>query len=313
LEDLLEQMASGIQQDVQSQLENVNSSVASSVAVAVAAATATLEAAATARTSTLFRGYDAQMQERFKELEESLADIRELQEKAQTSSGALAVRVAELEKLVAISERVAAGAAIPAILATEQWKRNPDATVIILSTAVLAAKSAVEDAIGAWVSQVAKKEQYRVESASMSKRFVLRFTGEAMAAGRRCRTAFEALRNSNGSWLELQVDGPGGTKTTLYTSADKNKKQAATERCGKILQKALASVAGKEVALQKREGQCTVSWDVVAKVEPQEDGSCNLLMVGEALTKHGINREAVKEKFAELHAGRSSSTLQWTI
>jgi hypothetical protein len=55
------------------------------------------------------------------------------------------------------------------------------------------------------------------------------------------------------------------------------------------------------------------SWDVVAKVEPQEDGSCNLLFVAEALSKHGINREAVKEKFAELHAGRSSSTLQWSI
>lgn len=313
LEDLMEQMASGLRDDVKNQFESLSGGLASTVEKLVTAAAVTIESAATSRTSTLFRAYDAQLQERFKEHEESLADIKEMQERAQTEAAAMAVRIATLEKLVAVSEQVAAGAAIPAVLATQQWKRNADPTIIILTTPLLVAKSAVEDAVCDWLAQTATKQQFRIEGAAMSKRFVVRFLGEPLAAGRRCKMSFESLRNADGSWVDLKVDGPAGAKISLYTSADKNKHQACTERFGKVLQKALATTLGKEVHLLKRDGTCTIAWDPVAKVDPQEDGSCRLMFLGEAMAKHNIDKEAVKQKFAELSAARPLSSLQWSI
>ena len=261
----------------------------------------------------LIRGYDETQQQRFREQDENLQHLQSMQAKQHVDHTAIAARVKELERLMAVAEKAVGLPTDPAVRDAASWTRNTDAAIIVLNTATLISKESLAKVVSGWVGAVATGEQFRLEGAALSRRFVVRFVGEQTSAARRCRMAFEALRNSDGSWVQLEVELPTGGKTTVYAAPDKNKQQAARERFSKHLQKAIQATTDQPVHLVRRDGLCTVSWTQVVKVEPLEDGTCHLRFNGDACTKFGLDKDKIKTKFEEFASSRPVATIQWSI
>ena len=125
----------------------------------------------------------------------------------------------------------------------DSFDRKPDPSVLKINTGSAVAIAALQRAITAvWEDANIEEKLIALEGPALGKYFTLRFDGLPDIAARRCRQAFNGLRDRNGTWKKFAVETPLHEHIPVFIGLDKSQKQQVEEKGAKKLSKILAEL-----------------------------------------------------------------------
>ena len=259
------------------------------------------ERSSSERLATTFKQYDTKVQGKVQQHE---AEINALKERADASQRSNADFKQQLEALR--SSLTAAESLVPeSQMPDDIWEGPANKSFLRLNLAADATKKSVEDAVREWVEKWSgcPAGHWSVVGKQAAKRFTLKFTGATNLATRRAHKAFQSLRDSTGSWHELNVTTVGGDRKRLFIDENKTGKQIAMERDARRAYRAVCAVLEedpsktKRVHCNKRDGRVTIDHIPTVKVTPVK-GAISQLGFNEAqLVKSSITRENITKEY----------------
>lgn len=137
--------------------------------------------------------------------------------------------------------------------------------------------------------------------ARLSRRFVVRCSGNHDAATARAKSIVAAMRLPDGSYHQLQVTSPTGSSQPLYVSLDESPANIARKRVTKRAARALESAgAPRDLTIAPRDGLVAREW--TAWVEVRYDSATKTASPSwhdEPIRAAGVDPEAARHAFAD--------------
>ena len=190
-------------------------------------------------------------------------------EEVETRMGTMAKEMAEIKKLVAISDSK------PTSVRTTPQKNADefDKTVVRLSAHSLvgidALRAVVADLLAAAEISASVAE---VRGPDVGKQFRLCFNGESDTAGRRASKFLASLRTREG-WKDVKVARPTGGDEKIFVSADRSSNEIRRDRCtaklADLIQEDKLSVRPYK---SKRDGTVSFQWQLLAALQTLHAG-----------------------------------------
>lgn len=308
LDALFEEWTAKVEQSQQQQFQHLKEQLVAGVTQRVEASTRAAGEQYMADTKTLLRRYDERVQAQFEEQGDRIALLDTSQQRMAEDFAAMQARVEACERALALAEQEVA-----APPTGDNWDRETDPTILVVGCAAHVAKDAVAPVLHEWLSEAdIKRDHYHIEGALLAKRFVVRMHGDKKLASRRASKAHMSLR-TGGEWRRMSVASPAGDDIALYVGIDKNGKQQATERQGKILRQAVQEVVGGDPHLLRRDGVVTINWQPLARVEPRQHQPARVLFQGPLVQQMGVDREAIRAAFERLAGAPTAAQAAWSL
>jgi len=303
IEAFLDEWKQEIQESFKVSLTEQAASAASSIAG--------LEGRLTASTAGLLKKYDEGIQAKFQSVDDELEELKITLRAQDEQLADFKKQLAVLTKNVAQAEQVVA---TPTTRAIGRFDREPDLSVLKISTNELAAKDKVFAALEAWLDEGDDKAHWKREGANMAKNWTLATKkGTAGLAAKRVEGLQRCLKHDDGTWREFHTSNPAGGDIQIYISEDKSPKKIKEEVATRKPYKAfIANLPPTQVFTIKKENVVSVQWIPVAKVSATApDRPVTVHWHAKAVRDLSIDKEAILKLF-EYHMG-STTKVEWSL
>jgi hypothetical protein len=194
------------------------------------------------------------------------------------------------------------------------WDRVPDQTIVKLEAkfpnnsrakVTMAEVKLLVDTMAADLAM--PLDTYKIEGKELADFFILRFGGLEHLATKQALAFVKGTKLSDGTYRDLSLVDPSGTKAQIYLNLDKNGKtrklEGATRRLAGII-KAEYPHLGPSLYARRDEGILNCAFKVLATVTVAPECTC-LAWNPKAATKHGVDMFAIKKAFLE------EENIQW--
>ena len=255
-----------------------------------------------AQTSALLRKFDEGINQKFSKIH---IEVDHLKKKTDDHDARFAAHDKETEALrqglaLADKKEVTRADIDPFV-----WDRDPDLTIIKISTKCQGALDAVKVAVRDWIPDV----EHSVSGQNLGKFFTVQLAGASITAARRAQKALGTLRKANGEWDQLYVERPAGGQTEMYVSEDKAPAAICAEITLRKLKKALETAGITDVRTNRREHTCSQQGIPLAKIETPKKGVIAILWYVPHADTLDINRKGIT---VEVTAAPARADVQWT-
>ena len=296
-------------------LDGFHNKVAEETNSAVKASAQSLETGFKKHVTDLLRSYDVASSRRIAAIETSAKELADRQDAQQKDIATMHGDILRLQRSLVVAE-----SAMPTkkVLDAEEFDRESDLTLIKVSAAEAIAKEAALDAL-ADIIQSANLDasHFKFQGPSLSKSFVMQFTGEKGLAAKRARRFLLARRSPDGDWLPLAAINPTGSTATVYLNEDKSDKRIRTETFTRRLERAFKTAQPIQHVRAHRwtkDKHATVLLDAVPVAQlsvPSKEDQPTILWNATAVANLNVKKEDITAAFNS--SSSSSSTIQWSV
>ena len=215
------------------------------------------------------------------------------------------------EKVVAVAETIQSE--VDARVADDPlFVRPPIRTLLRLNVQQDTEKAKITEAVGQWLAGTFEAGQYELDGPDSGKQWSLHFIAPTTTAASMAGRARNLLRNSDGTWREVLVDGQ-----TLFVGPDVPLNVREVNMGLRRVEKAIRSTHPRQVLATDKaqyhpqkppQGFVTIgSEDLLVVSAPSQYEEVEVLWNNDVAAKAGIDKEKVLEAFASSARSRTRS------